>query len=452
MKDLFIENFGGIRQTRAVTDLCRTGKISAVSCRNVELKYTQKSGNVAIFSTHGNKVVCELEQKIVGQFESVQNGVFYHFIYACDETRGYLYCFDQQRDKLELLSVELSVSAVCNGITVAQGYDDWFVFTNGVDDYVGVCLGQTDPNDRIQFLNATDAEDREIRGLALEVQDGRLVTACENRVHWSAQANIFDWSSSQSNLVTIPAYQEFDRPVTAIACYHNGLIAFTDESSVVFSGNPGDASSFSRSGATGGGCASYRSLVKFDNRLFYYDQKARNVFAYYLLDTGQTRPSSGYADDVLSYFDKLSPNRIREIEMFSYVSGEKSEIWLKLPTEDENLILIYDYLKSEWVERSAQADISAFAVVDGILYSASENVILRENMTSTFNGIYKPSEYKTGLINLGSDSNVKIPKMPLIMTLDWEYDNDFYIEFIYDDNPERSCKKHIVKLIKGYLI
>lgn len=56
------------------------------------------------------------------------------------------------------------------------------------------------------------------------------------------------------------------------------------------------------------------------------------------------------------------------------------------------------------------------------------------------------------VINIGSDSNLKVPKMPLIMTLDFDYENDFFIEFIYDDRPDRSKIKRVVKLSKEYLI
>lgn len=454
MRNLFIERFCGIRHVNGISDIHSKGMISAVECRNVELQYTEKGGNIAIFSTTGNKEFKDLGEgkKIIGQFESVQGGVSYRFIYATDEERGYLYVWNAADEDPELLDVTLSATDECNGITIAQGYDDWFVFTNGVDDYVAVCMTQQVPEDRVAFLNASDAEARTIRGLALEVQNGRLVTACENRVHWSAQGNIFDWNTSTADIVTIPAYQEFDRDVTAIVFYNNTLIAFTEDYSVVFSGNPGDASNFLRTGAAGGGCASFRSLIKFDNKLFYYDHKAKNIFAYYMLDTGQTRPTNGYGDEIQSYLSQISSYRLKEIELVSYISGNRNEIWFKLPTDDRNIILIYDYLKREWVERKAQDDICALAVISDGLYSASGSKLLKEYLSSTFNGTYIPSEYKTTLINLGSDSNIKVPKMPLILTLDWAYDNDFYMEFIYDDMPEKSRTKHIVKLAKGFLI
>ena len=149
---------------------------------------------------------------------------------------------------------------------------------------------------------------------------------------------------------------------------------------------------------------------------------------------------------------EIDESRLNEIELISYVYGNKSEIWFKFPTAEDNRILIFDYLNGEWVERKAQDDIKALALIRGGLYSASGAKILKEYIGSTFDGVYIPSEYKTNVINLNSDSNIKVPKMPLILTLDYDCENDFYMEFIYDDMPNKSRKKHIVKLMKGYLI
>ena len=170
------------------------------------------------------------------------------------------------------------------------------------------------------------------------------------------------------------------------------------------------------------------------------------------MDSGQTRPTEALANNVLSYFDEIDESRLDEIELISYVYGNKSEIWFKFPAVESNRILIFDYLNTEWVERRAQDDIRALAFIRGGLYSASGSKVLKEYVGSTFDGVYIPSEYKTNIINLKSDSNIKVPKMPLILTLDYDCENDFYMEFIYDDMPNKSRKKHIVKLMKGYLI
>lgn len=452
MRDLFIENFKGIRAVNPVVDLSSRGVVSAIECSNVELLNTNQSGNFALYTSKGNKAVKDIGKTIVGQFESVQNGVTYWYIFAKDNLKGYLYLYDINLDTITLLKSDLSPSDVCNGITISQGFTDWFVFTNGVDDFLAVNMTQENSDERLRFLNATDAEGRDIRGIGLEVQDGRLVTFCKNRVHWSAQANIFDWQSSDPDVVTSPAYQEFDRDVTAIAYYNNSLITFTDTYSVSFTGNPGDATSFVRCGATGGGCPSFKSVLKFDNKLFYYDHKTKNIYAYYILDIGQTRPTEGLADNVLSFLEKIDQIRLNQIEVLSYINKNKTEIWFKIPLADRNVILVYDYLKREWMERQAQNDICALCVVKDALYSASGTKILKEYTSMNFDGTFHPAQYLMHVINLHSDSNIKILKMPIVITLDFEYDNDFYMEFIFDDNHEKSIIKRIVNFKSGYLI
>ena len=159
-----------------------------------------------------------------------------------------------------------------------------------------------------------------------------------------------------------------------MAYYNNSLIVFTDSYSVAYTGNPGDATSFQRSGASGGGCASFKSVIKFDNKLFYFDAKAKNVFAYYLIDVGQTRPTNGLADNVIEFFDQIDTTRLDEIETVSFVDGDRSEIWFKLPYLNGDRILIYDYLKSEWVERQAEDNIRALMPTGSVFYSASGKI------------------------------------------------------------------------------
>lgn len=453
MMDLAIQNFRGIRAVNPVVDVNGRGIISAVTCRNVELHYSENGDNVGIFTAKGNLIVATCPHKVVGQWESVQNRVSYHFVFAVDDTQGYLYLYKPDSDSWEVLKDGLSVTETCNGLTMAVGFEDWFVFTNGVDDYLGVCMAKELESERVKFLEANDDDGTPIRGLCLQTYDGRLVTNSKNRVHWSVQQNIFDWkTATDPNILTGGAYQEFDRDVTAMVYYNNMLIVFTEDYSTYFSGNPGNASSFVRGGATGGGCSGFKAVVKFDNKIFYYDPAAQNIFAYYLIDTGQTRPTNGLADNVIEFFAGIDSNRSEQMEIVPYISGDRSELWFKLPYLDGDKILIYDYLKSEWIERQQQQYVKGLSVIGGYLYSAAGNDILREYMTSEFAGTFIPAEYKMNIINVGSDSNLKVPKMPLILTLDFDYENDFYMEFIYDDRPERAKTKRIVKFSKDYLI
>ena len=450
--DLAIQNFRGIRKVNPVVDTQAAAQISAAVCKNVELRYTEKANNVGIFSANGNKVITTCPHRVIGQWESTQNRVRYHFVYAADDEQGYIYCYNPLDDTFAVMKSGLAVTSAANGLTMAVGLYDWFVFTNGVDPYVAISMQQSVESERIKDIDAKDAEGRTIRGLCLETYDGRLVTNCRNRVHWSKTSDIFTWNTSDPNVTTEPAYQELDRDVTALAYYNNSLIVFTDNYSVAFSGNPGDAANFSKSGAAGGGCASFKSVLKVDNKLLYFDYKAKNVFAYYLIDSGQTRPTNGVADNVIEFFSGLDTGRLDEIETANLINGDRSEIWFKLPYLNKNKILIFDLLKSEWVEREAQDDIRALCVVDGSLYSASGQSLLQEYLTAKFADNFVGAEYCANIINVGSDSNLKISKLPLIITLDTGVENDFFIEIKYDDNPDRVQKKRIIKTLKGYLV
>lgn len=93
--DLAIQNFRGIRKVNPVVDVVSGAVLSAVTCRNTELRYTEKGNNVGIFTAAGNQIVSACPNKIIGQWESVQNRVTYRFVYAVDDTQGYIYLFDE---------------------------------------------------------------------------------------------------------------------------------------------------------------------------------------------------------------------------------------------------------------------------------------------------------------------------------------------------------------------
>ncbi len=158
MMDLAIQNFRGIRAVNPVVDVVNSGVISAVTCRNVELHYSENGENVGIFTAKGNMVVATCPHKVVGQWESVQNRVQHHFVYAVDDTQGYLYLYHADDDSWEVLKSGLSVTSTCNALTMAVGFEDWFVFTNGVDDYLGVCMDKELENEKVKFLEAEDDE------------------------------------------------------------------------------------------------------------------------------------------------------------------------------------------------------------------------------------------------------------------------------------------------------
>lgn len=451
--DLFIDKFHGVRAVNPIVDVLNSGQMPALSCKNVELKFSNNGDKFGIYTMKGNREVAELSGKdIRGIWESLQGGVKHCFVYATGTDGGYLYEYKFGTKEFELLKDGLTKTVTCNAKTIAQGLVDFFVFTNGVDDYLAIDLTAEREEDKIKELNAIDAEDRQIRGLALEYYDGRLATTCGNRVHWCQQGNIFDWAAATTGYTTNAAYQEFDREVKAIAYYNNTLVAFTENTSTCFAGNPADPANFTRSGSTGGGCANFMSVLRFDNKLFYYDHFARNIFAFYLYDSGQTRPTNGLADNVKKYFDMIDQARVNEIMVQGFTVEDRTEIWLKLPLNNhKTLVLILDYLKNEWITRD-MLGMDAMMLYDNGIYTATGNKVYKEYLGNTFNGEFIPCEYLMNIINVGSDSNLKIPKLPIIFTFDSKYLNNFYIDFTYNDRPESKKTKKISKSNDKFLI
>lgn len=88
MQNLFIQNFRGVRRVNPVVDVQAEGIISAVSCVNTELKYTENGANVGIFTAQGNKAVADLGKNVIRQFESVQGGVSYWLFMPKTANRG----------------------------------------------------------------------------------------------------------------------------------------------------------------------------------------------------------------------------------------------------------------------------------------------------------------------------------------------------------------------------
>lgn len=451
----YFDHFKGVRRKNPISEPLN-GVMSAVNMSNTELKYSGNSDAVGIYSMEGNSLFASLtneNETIYGMFESVQQvnneSVRYWFVYTSDGTKGRIYQFDKSLLTFTLIYDQLSHSKFSNGITIAQGLYDYFFFTNGVDAPITIQMS-AELVDRIQVVNAVDYEGRNIRGLGLESYDGRVIMTSDNRVHWSRQGDIYDWATVDS-LSTDSAYQEFDRQVTAVVYYNNSLIAFTDDYSVALVGNPAVATSFTRSGASGNGCASYRSILKFDNKLYYYDGKSKNIFAYYLYDTGQMRPSDGVANNIFDFFSTIDITRIKEMQFFPVLQGEKNEIWLKIPNKDgESTILILNYTIGEWVVRKEQT-INQVMIYDDEIFSCYDNKILKEYVGNLYEDEFIPSEYEFSIINLGSDATLKACKGRIFLTLEsingdgTDIDNDFFIEFIRDGNELRRKVKRISK-------
>jgi hypothetical protein len=69
-------------------------------------------------------------------------------------------------------------------------------------------------------------------------------------------------------------------------------------------------------------------------------------------------------------------------------------------------------------------------------------------MSETFDGDYIPAEYQTSIINMGSNSNLKKQKTPLLLVLNENHINNFYVEITA--NYKTKNPKHIrLKVANG---
>ena len=71
--------------------------------------------------------------------------------------------------------------------------------------------------------------------------------------------------------------------------------------------------------------------------------------------------------------------------------------------------------------------------------------IKAEKISETFTGEYYPAEYKTSIINMGSNSNLKKQKTPILLVLNENYVNNFYVE-ITANFKTKNPKKVVVKI------
>jgi hypothetical protein len=117
-----------------------------------------------------------------------------------------------------------------------------------------------------------------------------------------------------------------------------------------------------------------------------------------------------------------------------------------------SIILIYDYLKGEWIKRKSQK-INSIAVINNKLYSAGDDGnILEEYVTDSFNGDYIPHYYNCSPCNLGANNTLKILVFSPRVTFSMPYNNQFYVKYVKNFDIYKSPKIKFVKSkLKNFL-
>jgi len=432
---LAFDKFLGVRLANGVVDYSN-GIISALKCDNVELYRYGQGTNTGIRTQRGQQVIGELEGfNILGQWSSIQDGVEHWFIYAEDDTKGVLFTYNGVDFDIRIDNLQKTGNA--NAITASQGYYEYLIFTNGEDFYTYSFAR----NPQAEQINAVDDQGRAIKGLSLALNKGRLYIETGNRCHYSKQFDFYTWDANDFDDDGIPistnsGYEEFTNQVTAIAAYIEGIIVFTERDSTLLQGNPMILSQYQRMDASIGGTVSYGSFVIHDQYLFFYDKLQRNIYHFLQNDVGQRRTGEPIAFEIQPYLMYIDENRLNEIKMYSVYADGKNEIWLLLPTvNNSQKIMIFDYILKEWIVR-VEDKISCINVARNAIYSAGGKNLIRENLGN----LRKIASYELNIINMGSNTNLKIPKLIPTVTLDENYNNEFWFEIGIDGKSKVKQK------------
>lgn len=438
------ESFRGIREHNGIN---AGGQISALICDNVELVQSEIGSATGIRSMSGNTVLYSLPEgyKVIELFETVQDGFSYRIIYGEKNTKGTLFYIGID-GTLKTLLDNLTATGSCNGLTMSDSAFDVFVFTNG-EEVKTICFSMDsayadivrDHNPiriadggYIATITPTDYLGRSLKFLSLTDWNGFLVVASQYGVHSSHQNDIYTWNDDPQDIAD-SWYIDFSKKITAVCAFTGGLYIFAQDECSLLTTTPNDTTNSVLKTSAGVGCFSYDSLVKHDVYLFFYDNRQKNIYYLNATDTtGQTRPAGPVAKEIQSYFAD-----IKRFKMYSCIYNTRNEIWCII---NDN-ILIYDYAQQEWVTRQEQK-LNTIALVNNTVYSGDDfGNVRHEGINNDFSGSYYASNYKTSFINIGSNTNMKKQKTPLLLTLNTEHTNDFYVQLIC--NGKEKNPKHI---------
>lgn len=365
-----------------------------------------------------------------------------------DDSIGYIETQGTQGDYLPENTVIYSDTKLTQVLAEASGYD--YTYTGQTDlDYKFNYTGYVD--NEISILKIKDAENREIKPDFITTCDNRIQAAIKNRLHTCVQQNIFDWESGDTDKPTSAYYIEFSKNITAIAPYlGSSLAVFFKDSSLLVKGSYPELQVTEESP---GGCANYKSLVFHGTDLFFYDHTKKGIYSFQQVVLGNKTLGKDIAIEVNNYLDLIDESRLEDLKFSSYVSDDRNEIWFLLPTNDKNYstILIYDYLRNEWIKRKSKK-IYCVETINNILLSGGKN-LYQEYVNNDFAGEFIQHYYNCTPFNLGSNTSMKILYLRPRMSVALPYNNEFYVKYAKNfDNFKKPKIKKVKSKFKNYLI
>lgn len=451
---LFCNKFGGIYKQDATFS---SKKITASDLQNVELFDTGINSGVGIRTAKGNAILCELipnDEKIINIFSSVQKAKTHFFVHTESDTEGKIYLFIPDANIIQEKVNSLNITGKSSATDFAQGWSDLFVFSNG-EELLTIELDHYNEEsvlDEVRKITSFDTEGRLVKGLGVLNFNGRLWVFDKNVLWYSVQQNIYDFETSDAEIITSAGYIEFVKDITAITVYVSSVAVFhMDSSCLVGVDSNGD---FHVSEECPGGCASYCSFVFHGTELYFYDDTKKGIFSFNQSVLGNKTLGKNIALSLQEDLCNISSN-IHEIRMISVVLADRNEFWFLLPTNSDeySTILIYDYRHEEWVKRVCPK-ITCMQVIDNILYSADKKgTIYQEYKGNDFHGVFVKSYYRTSPLNFGIDNMLKILFIPPKIGLDLAYNNNFFVEYIknYDSLKKPKRRNIVAKTLKNAL-
>lgn len=451
-------NFGGIR--RKDSSFSET-KVTCSDCQNVELFFTNVNAGVGVRTADGNTSITSYVddedkiqnvipegERVIGMFQSNQNNDTVLFVYT-EGTEGKLYVYNASVNTLTEKVSGLSVTGRACGCDFAQGWWDMFIFSNGEE--MKYIYSDTSTNEQLvvlddEELTLVDTEGRKVKGLGLAVFDARL-WVFDGKVLWySQQENCQSFNFQDPETVTSAGYIEFVKPVTAIYPYLGSLAVFHKDSSVLVTIDA--TTGFKQEEESPGGCASYNSLVFHGTDLYFYDDTKKGVFSFQQVVNGDKTLGDNIAEDIQDELLQIPPGKLHQIRTLSVVTSDRNEVWFLVPInstyekdgneKEASIVLIFDYIRGEWIKRKCQK-INSIVVHNSELLSGGTH-IYKEYQGFDFNGDYIGAYYTCSILNLGSDNTLKITKFPPRATLDGERKCHFWVKYVKNYNNLKSVK------------
>ena len=450
---LICNNFSGINRNGSQYS---SSIITASDMQNVELFSTENNSGVGIRTSNGNISVSDYipdGEVIINIFESIQKSKTYFFVHTESSEEGKIYLFIPETGELIEKVKGLNITGKSSATDVTQGWADLWVFSNS-ENILSIEIDKYDDDwnlSEVKIMELTDMDGRTVKGLGLVVFAGRL-WIFNNQILWySAQENIYDFSTSDAEITTSAGYIEFVKKITAIYPYLGSLAVFHSNSSCMIAQDETDQT-FYKSFDSPGGCAGYDSLVFHGTQLYFYDDTKKGVFSFLQVVNGDKTLGENVALEIQDELFSIPSTKLDEIKALSVVTSDRNEVWFLLPSENSNhsTIMIYDYLRRAWVKRKSQK-INSIRVIGNKLYSAGKK-IYEEYNSAEFDGEFIESFYKCSPLNLAVENSLKILAYPPKITMDMYYSNDFYIEYTKDYNSLTTKIRHIVsKTLKNVL-